>query len=278
MPFVDSAGIRVFWQELGPADGRPVLVIHGFASNSVANWLDAGWEAPLSEAGIRAILVDLRGHGASDKPLGATQYTLQLFLDDLVAVLDALDIDSVGVLGYSFGSRLGWELAIAHPQRIDGLVLGGFAVGDPLGGFDLAAARARVEHGTDIEEPATANLMRIAELVPGNDIPRLFDLVASQQANPLPAVDADRVPASPVCFVLGERDELGAGVDEFATEVGAEFVSLKARSHASAITARGFKAAAVERLGPTTGRVVDSRTPGTTSVHISQDQSPHRHA
>lgn len=248
MTSVESAGVTISWQEIGPADGRPVLVVHGFGSNRAANWLDAGWETTLSEAGFRAILVDLRGHGDSGRPIGAEHYRTEQFLDDLLAVLDALGLDRVGYLGYSFGARLGWDLAIAHPERIERLVLGGFSLSSPMADFDVAGARAFIADGTEIGHPLTAALMRMSALVPGTDLARLVDVVEGISGDSLPPVGDGPVPAAPMCIVVGERDEIAAGAGELAAEIGAEFVELKARSHTSAITARGFKEAAVDWL------------------------------
>ena len=114
---VDAGGVSIAWEAVGPADGRPVLVVHGFGSNRRANWLDAGWAEPLAAAGIRGVLVDLRGHGESGKPAGPEHYAPAAFLADLVAVLDDLGIERAGYLGYSFGARLGWELGRARPER-----------------------------------------------------------------------------------------------------------------------------------------------------------------
>ena len=241
---VDAGGVSIAWQAVGPADGRPVLVVHGFGSNRQANWLDAGWAEPLEAAGIRGILVDLRGHGESDKPVGPEHYAPAAFLDDLVAVLDALGLERVGVLGYSFGARLGWELGRAHPGRVSALVLGGFGVRDPMTGFDVAAARRFVASGEEIADPMTSQLMRMASLVPGNDLARIVDVAQAIGSSGLGAVEAATRPTAPVLFAAGERDDVAAGVDSFAAEAGAEYVALGPRSHASAITARGFKEAA----------------------------------
>src|SRR5690606_39117734 len=126
MPTVESAGTTIAWEEIGPADGRPVLAAHGDGANRAASRLRARGAEPLEAAGRRAVLVDRRGHGESGRPVGGDAYRPELFLADLIAVLGALELDRVAYLGCSFGARLGWDLALAHPERIDRLVLGGF--------------------------------------------------------------------------------------------------------------------------------------------------------
>ncbi len=246
---VDSGGIPIAWEAVGPAGGSPLLVVHGFGSNRKANWLDAGWAEPLAAAGYRAVLVDLRGHGESGKPAGPEHYAPSAFLDDLVAVLDALDLERVGYLGYSFGARLGWELGLAHPDRVSGLVLGGFGVADPMAAFDVEAARRFVADGTEIADASTAQLVRMASLVPGNDLRRVVDVAEGVQAAGLGPIDPVIRPVAPLLLAAGERDEVAAGAGGLAADIGAEFVVLGPRSHASAITARGFKDAAARFLG-----------------------------
>jgi len=245
----DSSGVPIAWEAVGPADGRPVLVVHGFGSNRTANWLDAGWAQPLADAGVRGILVDLRGHGESGKPEGAEQYAPEAFLGDLVAVLDALGLERVGYLGYSFGARLGWELGLVHPERVSGLVLGGFGVRDPMSGFDVAGARRFLADGTEIADPLTAQLVKMSSLVPGNDLPRIIDVAEGIRSGGFDAVDAHVRPEAPILFAAGERDKVAAGIDAFAADAGADYVGLGPRSHSSSITARRFKEAAVDFLG-----------------------------
>ncbi|MCR2764032.1 alpha/beta hydrolase [Microbacterium sp. zg.B48] len=248
MPTVQSGGVPISWDDVGSADGRPVLLVHGFASNGAQNWRRTGWDTALHEAGLRGIVVDLRGHGNSGRPPGAEHYRHELFLADLVAVLEALHLDRVGYLGYSFGARLGWDLAIAHPRRIGPLVLGGFASDSPLTDFDLDAARTATFRGTAITHPPTAALMRMAALVPGNDLSRLMDVVEGIRADALPPLRHGAAPATPTCIVNGERDTIAAGGDALARAIGAEYVSLPARSHTSAVSSRRFKEAATAWL------------------------------
>lgn len=97
-------------------EGPDVLLIHGFPdSNSV--WRH---QIPvLVEAGYRVIAPDLRGFGDSDAPPKASDYKIDCFVEDLVGILQALDIDSVRVVGHDWGAAVGWQLCMQHPDLVD---------------------------------------------------------------------------------------------------------------------------------------------------------------
>jgi 2-succinyl-6-hydroxy-2,4-cyclohexadiene-1-carboxylate synthase len=99
--------------------GRPLLLLHGF-TGSAASW------APLIRAlppHFRTIAPDLIGHGRSDSPPDARRYRMERCVADLVALLDALQVERADVLGYSMGGRVALHLAAAAPDRVGALVL-----------------------------------------------------------------------------------------------------------------------------------------------------------
>ncbi|MBB2994424.1 alpha/beta fold hydrolase [Paeniglutamicibacter cryotolerans] len=105
----------------GATGGRSVLMLHGSAlSRSI--WRGLGYVKAL-EPEFNTIRMDLRGHGRSAKPHRAKDYEMELVLADVLAVLDAAEVDSVHVLGYSFGARMGLQLAAAAPGRLRSLTL-----------------------------------------------------------------------------------------------------------------------------------------------------------
>ena len=98
--------------------GAPVLFVHGF-SHHQAVWEKLAESLP---AGLRPILVDLRGHGASPwSPEG--RYDLWSHVADLSALLDALAIARVAVVGHSLGGNVATLLAASEPHRVKELVL-----------------------------------------------------------------------------------------------------------------------------------------------------------
>lgn len=73
----------------------------------------------------RLILVDAQGHGHSDKPHEPAAYEPQLFVADILAVLDHLHIAKAHFWGYSMGGRIGFATAKYAPERFSSFIIGG---------------------------------------------------------------------------------------------------------------------------------------------------------
>ncbi len=115
MAFVSANGLRIYYEERG--SGFPVLVIPGIPA-VVSDCL------PLLDqlAGdFRAIAYDNRGCGGSDKP--DEPYTIALFAEDAVSLLDALGVERAHILGFSMGGMIAQEIALGYPERVERLVL-----------------------------------------------------------------------------------------------------------------------------------------------------------
>ncbi|WP_345152111.1 alpha/beta fold hydrolase [Arthrobacter ginkgonis] len=124
MPSVTNPldGTPIAYDDAG-GDGPAVVLLHGSAL-SRAIWRGLGYTPAL--AGFRAVRIDLRGHGRSGKPHTSDAYRMPLVAADVVAVMDALGIGAAHVVGYSFGSRVGFTLAATVPERVRTLAtLGG---------------------------------------------------------------------------------------------------------------------------------------------------------
>jgi pimeloyl-ACP methyl ester carboxylesterase len=116
--YVEVNGIRlaVHQQGIGP----PVILLHGFPE------LSFSWRhqvAALADAGYRAIAPDMRGYGNSNKPLGIEQYTMEKLLGDVLGLLQAFELEKAVFVGHDWGSLILWQLALAHPEKIAGLVI-----------------------------------------------------------------------------------------------------------------------------------------------------------
>jgi pimeloyl-ACP methyl ester carboxylesterase len=106
--------------------GPAVLLLHGFPDSS-SLWRN---QIPaLVEAGFRAIAPDLRGFGESDKPHNVDQYSLPLILQDVAAILRALDVERVSLVGHDWGAVVAWLFSAFNPERVERLVA--ISVGHP---------------------------------------------------------------------------------------------------------------------------------------------------
>src|SRR6185312_13393186 len=123
MMVFDSDGVEIAYIDEG--EGEPLLLIHGFASNVAANWVDPGWVRTLTQSGRRVIAYDNRGHGRSEKLYDPDMYGAPLMAEDGRRLLDHLGIMRADVLGYSMGARIAAFLALTHPDRVGRLVFGG---------------------------------------------------------------------------------------------------------------------------------------------------------
>jgi pimeloyl-ACP methyl ester carboxylesterase len=108
--------------------GDPVLLIHGFASNHLVNWVNTLWVRTLTQAGYRTIALDNRGHGASAKLYDPEAYGSDLMAGDARRLLDHLGIARADVMGYSMGARIAAFLALDHPDRVRSLLIGGLGL------------------------------------------------------------------------------------------------------------------------------------------------------
>src|SRR5258705_5189397 len=110
---------------LDEGEGDPIVLIHGFASTAAINWVHPGWVTTLTKARRRVIALDNRGHGASSKLYDPAAYHSATMAEDVRALLDHLGLARADVMGYSMGARIAAYLALAHPERVRSIVLGG---------------------------------------------------------------------------------------------------------------------------------------------------------
>jgi pimeloyl-ACP methyl ester carboxylesterase len=121
MPYAEHQGVRIHYQIEGEG---PALVLHHGFSGSSENWYDAGYVATLQQD-YRVLVLDARGHGASDKPHDPAAYELEQRVGDVVAVLDHEQITRAHYYGYSMGGWVGYGVAQYAPERFHSLIIGG---------------------------------------------------------------------------------------------------------------------------------------------------------
>ena len=147
--------------------------------------------------------------------------------------------------GYSLGARVGWQVAVQVPDRVERAVLGGIPDGRPLARLQIEQASAYAEHGTPVEDQVTRNYVTLAERVPGNDLRALVALAEGMRLG-----DADPDPARPpqqrILFATGSEDAIleRSRLLASATPHG-DFVELPERHHFNAPGSKAFRQAAV---------------------------------
>jgi pimeloyl-ACP methyl ester carboxylesterase len=119
-------GVELEVRVEGDAAAPAVLLVHGFP-DSAHLWRHQ--IAALTDAGLRQVAPDMRGFGESDKPTDVEAYRLTRAVADLVAILDALEIDTARVVGHDWGAAVAWIFAALHPDRVERLVA--MSVGHP---------------------------------------------------------------------------------------------------------------------------------------------------
>jgi pimeloyl-ACP methyl ester carboxylesterase len=128
---VDAGVLSVGYAEAGPANGTPVLLLHGWPYD-IHTYVDV---APLlADAGYRVIVPSLRGYGTTRFLSGATPRNAQqsALAVDMIALMDALEIDSAVLGGCDWGARTACIMAALWPQRCKALVsVSGYLIGSP---------------------------------------------------------------------------------------------------------------------------------------------------
>ena len=112
-------GKRLVYDEYGESD-RVVIYMHGLLIDSELN---RGIAEALAARGNRVILLDLVGHGRSDKPEHASEYRIDTYADQAFALADELSVEQPVLGGMSLGANVSLFAASRRPERVRGLVL-----------------------------------------------------------------------------------------------------------------------------------------------------------
>jgi len=118
--FVDAGEIRLHYVDEGPPDAPPLLFVHG---NPTWSYL---WRRPiadLSARGHRCVAFDHMGFGRSDKPPQLSAYSLERHIENAIAVIDALDLSDVTLVGHDWGGPIGLGALLERRDRLRSVVL-----------------------------------------------------------------------------------------------------------------------------------------------------------
>src|SRR3954447_1364970 len=171
-----SSGGRGRTARSAPAATRPVILVHGLLLSQQMYWPLA---EDLAARGNRVITVDLLGHGESSRPRDMWRYSMQIFGEQVVALMDHLQLEQSVVMGTSLGANTALEIASAHPERLRGMVVEMPVLDNALLWSALAFTPLLV--ALTFGEPAMRGLARGARAVPRRILPHygnvMLDLV-----------------------------------------------------------------------------------------------------
>ena len=168
MAEISRQGIRIAYDVVGR--GRPLLLMHGWGSDRTW-WIEAGYIAALRDH-FTVVNIDLRGHGASDKPHQPSMYRTEEVVGDLLAVADAEGIDRFAVWGMSYGGWIAWMAGDRAFPRVTAVISAGFWNPVPDSVDDWADFDASC--GQALRRDGTVGLINLYRLVDGDDYGREY--------------------------------------------------------------------------------------------------------
>lgn len=114
------SGLKVRVVERGHSGAPAVLFIHGWGCSVYVFHRNL---PVVADAGFRAIAVDLKGHGLSDKPIDGAGYSVDFLVEHVRDIVDALELDQPTLVGHSLGGSLIYHFAARYPDRARSLAL-----------------------------------------------------------------------------------------------------------------------------------------------------------
>jgi pimeloyl-ACP methyl ester carboxylesterase len=204
--------------------------------------VNTAWVRTLTGAGRRVIALDNRGHGRSEKLYRPEDYESSVMAEDARALLDHLGVGRADVMGYSMGARISAHLALAHPERVRSLLLGGLGihlvegVGLPLGIADAMEAPSLA----GLTDPMQRMFRAFAEQT-GSDLQALAACIRGSRQVLTPE-EVGRI-AAPTLVSVGSADTVAGSGERLAALIpGARFLDIPGRDHNLAVGDKAHKA------------------------------------
>lgn len=174
--YVEIQGLRMHYVDEGPRDADPVLLLHGEPSWC---YLYRKMLPVITRAGHRAVAPDFIGFGRSDKLAGKEDYSYQMHVDTLAALVDKLDLRKITLFGQDWGGLIGLRIAAEHPEPFARIVAAN--TGLPTGDQQLPEAFLRWQ-----EFSQTSPVFDIGSIVQGGTVTTLSDDVVAAYNAPFP--------------------------------------------------------------------------------------------
>ncbi|SIQ78769.1 MULTISPECIES: alpha/beta hydrolase [unclassified Bosea (in: a-proteobacteria)] len=252
MQSFSSDGVRIAYVDLAPTGETPkhetIVLVHGFASNHAVNWVNTQWTKTLTHAGYRVVALDNRGHGQSEKLYEPAAYSSDVMAEDVRRLMDHLDIPRVAVMGYSMGARISAHLALAHPRRLNALLLGGLGIHLVEGvGLPLGIADAMEAPSLDTLTDPMQRMFRAFAEQTGSDLKALAACIRGSRQT-LSAEQVGQI-AVPTLVSVGTTDAVSGSGPELAKLIpDAESFAIQGRDHNLAVGDKSHKQAVLAFL------------------------------
>jgi pimeloyl-ACP methyl ester carboxylesterase len=246
MPQFTHDGVEIAFFDQG--EGEPIVLVHGFASTKEVNWIAPGWVPTLTGAGRRVIALDNRGHGASAKLYDPAVYHSAVMAEDVRALIDHLGLSRADVMGYSMGARISAFLALAHPDRVRSVVLGGLGMGliDGVGEPERIALGLEAASMADVADPGARQFRSFAEQT-RSDLRALAACMRGSRQT-LSREEVGHI-AAPLLVAVGSKDAIAGPPEELAALVpNAQALVIPNRDHMMAVGDKTYKAGVLEFL------------------------------
>jgi pimeloyl-ACP methyl ester carboxylesterase len=241
--FVARDGTRLAWREMGW--GTPLLLLHGFISDAVTNWITYGTAAQLVEAGFRCIMPDLRAHGASEKPHDPAAYPPDILADDQLALVAHLGLESYDVAGYSLGARTSARMLAkgARPRRA---ILSGMGLAGLIDTGHRGAHFRHILRNIGQHQKGSPEWMAEAFLKTTGGDPLALDLILDSFVDtPVEMLAKIDLPVGVIC---GEHDLDNGSAAALASAIPPAELIMIPGNHMSAVTKPEFGRAIVDYL------------------------------
>ncbi|MGD9796255.1 MAG: alpha/beta fold hydrolase [Acidimicrobiia bacterium] len=171
--WIEAGGVSTRFAEAGSPDAPAMIMLHGTGGH---------WETFAANLGpysqhFRCIAIDMIGNGFSSKP--DVDYEIAVYVDHVLAVMDAFGIERASFIGVSLGSWVSARLAHDHPDRVDKLV---FLATAGLIATASNMARIRAERTKAVQDPTWESIKAMFDHLIAEPHNRVDDLVALRQA------------------------------------------------------------------------------------------------